>query len=98
MNVEMPNAPDTAQAMSVATTSPARMKRPIRTSFGYSSRVSGLGTESPAPPRYLRPATKNTSAIAMPTAATAKPAWYPHCRLTNPTMIGERSEPRLMPM
>ena len=47
----------------------------IRTTAGRSSGRTGLGTSSPAPCRFLRPSTKNTSAKAMPNAATENPAW-----------------------
>ena len=70
-------------ALDAARRGRTRARRPRRRppaagpTAGRSCGVSGFGGTSPAPPRYLRPATKNTSAIAMPTAATANPAWYP---------------------
>ena len=98
MNDVRPKPPWISAARANARTTPTPTTASSRATAGRSCGVIGFGGTSPAPPRYLRPATKKTRAIAMPIAATAKPQWYPPTARAAPTRNGAASEPMLMPM
>ena len=58
---------------------------------------SGFATTDASGGRLLRPNAYWVRPIAMPTAASAKPQWKPHCCCTMPVRSGPKNAPRLMP-